>query len=161
MSFHLREATSITDRQQACALLLKVYVQGGYTTAERAAAFMTAEHLAGEGSFLIAVSEANAVLGAVILLKPDSGLIQLARDGEREFRLLAVHPSARGGGVGEALVQACIDRAGLEGATGLVLWTQPTMNAAHRLYERLGFQRVPERDSKDPRGFTRLVYRLE
>jgi hypothetical protein len=32
------------------------------------------------------------------------------------------------------------------------------MHAAHRLYERLGFVRAPERDVADPRGFTRLVY---
>ena len=160
MSHHLREAASATDWQQACALLQQVYVQGDYTTAERAAAFMTRERLAGEGAFLIAVNGADAVVGAVIFLKPDSGLIQLARDGEREFRLLAVHPDARGGGVGEALVQACIHRAKQEGAKGLVLWTQPTMPAAHRLYERLGFLRAPERDEEDPRGFTRLVYRL-
>jgi ribosomal protein S18 acetylase RimI-like enzyme len=29
----------------------------------------------------------------------------------------------------------------------MVLWTQPTMRAAQRLYERMGFERMPERDT--------------
>jgi hypothetical protein len=31
---------------------------------------------------------------------------------------------------------------------------------AHRLYESLGYGRVPERDSVDETGFERLVFRL-
>ena len=85
---------------------------------------------------------------------------QVARPGEREFRLLAVDPQARGQGVGEALVRACVDVCLRDAAQALVLWTRPTMTAAQRLYERLGFVRVPDRDEEDPRGFTRMVYRL-
>ena len=151
MPHHLRQATSDTDWQDGCALLQHVYVHGGFTTAERAASFMARERLKGEGSFLLAISNADVVLGAVVLLKPDSGLVQFARLGEREFRLLAVHPKARGSGVGEALVRACIKKAKEEGAMGMVLWSQPTMKSAHRLYERLGFLRAPERDIIDPR----------
>lgn len=48
-----------------------------------------------------------------------------------------------------------------EGARAMVLWSQPSMSSAHRLYERLGFSRAPERDQEDPRGFTRMVFRKE
>src|SRR5690242_20033624 len=55
-----------------------------------------------------------------------------------EVRLLAVEPSARGRGVGVALMHECIRRARQSGATGLTLHTADIMEAAMRLYERLG-----------------------
>ncbi|MBK7084631.1 MAG: GNAT family N-acetyltransferase [Flavobacteriales bacterium] len=102
---------------------------------------------------------AGAVVGAVLHLHTNGPLGQVARDGEAEFRMLAVAPEARGKRIGEALVRACIERAMNGGARAVVLWSQPTMPAAHRLYERLGFVRAPERDQEDVRGFTRLVFR--
>lgn len=136
-----------------------VYVGEGHSPAERAAQMYKREVLEPEGEFLVAVNGNGNVLGATILLRPGSALHQIARPGEREFRLLAVHAEARGQGAGEALVRACMDRCKADGADALVLWTRPVMTAAQRLYERLGFVRVRERDEEDPRGFSRLVYR--
>jgi ribosomal protein S18 acetylase RimI-like enzyme len=48
--------------------------------------------------------------------------------------------------VGEALVRAVIARARELGATRLVMSSSEHMTTAHRLYQRLGFQRLPERD---------------
>ncbi|MBK8338576.1 MAG: GNAT family N-acetyltransferase [Flavobacteriales bacterium] len=158
MNFTVREALSDADWSNGCELLQKVYVSGGYPVAESAVQFMVRDRLEGEGEFLLAVRTDGVVIGAVLFLHEQSALRQLAQTGEREFRVLAVHPGARGCGVGEALVQACIDRALLANAGGVVIWTQPTMLAAHRLYERLGFLRALDRDQRDPRGFTRLVY---
>lgn len=158
MVITLHEAADPAEWEQACALLQHVYVQGGYTTAANAATMMTRERLQGEGTLLVAEGEQRTLVGAVLFLHADSALKQLAKDGEREFRMLGVHPEARGSGAGEALVRACMERARNGGASALVLWTQPTMPAAHRLYERMGFVRAPERDVPDPRGFTRLVY---
>ena len=154
------EGASPIEWQQVTALLRKVYVIGSFTTKEAASNMMTPENLEPAGTLLVAKETcAGAVLGTTLFLHPDSALKQLAQDGEREFRLLAVATEARGKGVGELLVQACIDRAKNEGATGLVLWTQPTMYAAQRLYERLGFQRCSARDVPDPRGWDRMVFR--
>jgi ribosomal protein S18 acetylase RimI-like enzyme len=76
-----------------------------------------------------------------------------------ELHLLCVKPDARGGGIGEALVRAALDRAKAEGARGVVLWTQPTMAAAQRLYRRCGFERDPAADfTRGLRQF--LVHRL-
>jgi ribosomal protein S18 acetylase RimI-like enzyme len=86
------------------------------------------------------------VLGTVVLAEPGSPWQALGQGDEVEFRMLATLPSARGRGVGEALVRACIERARAAGAPRLVLSTGPEMKAAHRLYERLGFLRTPERD---------------
>jgi ribosomal protein S18 acetylase RimI-like enzyme len=60
--------------------------------------------------------------------------------------MLAVSDEARGQGVGAALVRACIDRARRDGKARISLLTTDNMQAAHRLYERLGFRRSPESD---------------
>lgn len=159
MDYHIIEARTATQWAQACGVLKRVYVDEGYTDADRAAHMQRREHLEPEGVFLLAVRDGDdEVVGATLYLHEDSALRQLAMPGEREFRMLAVHPDARGAGVGAALVRACMLRAAEDDAIGLVLWTQPTMLAAQRLYERLGFERDPVRDVLDPRGFTRLVY---
>lgn len=92
--------------------------------------------------------EAQDILGTVVYAAPGSPLQDLGRGDEAEFRMLATAVPARGRGVGEALVRACIDRAKRAGAPRLVLSTGHDMLAAHRLYERLGFVRLPERDWK-------------
>jgi ribosomal protein S18 acetylase RimI-like enzyme len=159
MPFHITSCTD-PDWHQAIALLKRVYVRDGYTTAQGADAFMRRDVLEAGGTLMLAKASDGTVLGAVLMLRMDGELVQVAQVGEAEFRVLAVTPEARGTGVGAALVQACVAQAKASGATALVLWSQPTMPSAHRLYERLGFVRVPERDVADARGFMRLVYRL-
>jgi ribosomal protein S18 acetylase RimI-like enzyme len=60
--------------------------------------------------------------------------------------MLAVGAAAQGRGVGEALVTACLDTARDAGSTATFIHSGSWMAAAHRLYGRLGFERVPERD---------------
>ncbi|MFF8590956.1 GNAT family N-acetyltransferase [Streptomyces sp. NPDC015220] len=95
---------------------------------------------------LVATGNGN-VLGGVTFVPSGGPMADIAGSGEAEIRMLAVAHSARGRGVGEALVRACADRArATEGCVRLVLSTQPAMRSAHRLYERLGFVRTPGRD---------------
>ena len=95
---------------------------------------------------LVAVADGK-VLGGVTFVRSGGPMADIARPGEAEIRMLAVAHAARGRGAGEALVRARIDRARTtDGCTAVVLSTQRTMHAAHRIYERLGFVRVPERD---------------
>ncbi|MFG2024029.1 GNAT family N-acetyltransferase [Streptomyces sp. NPDC048825] len=95
---------------------------------------------------LVAV-EHDRVLGGVTFVPSGGPMADIAEPGEAEIRMLAVAPEARGRGVGEALVRACTDRArATEGCVRIVLSTQRTMHSAHRIYERLGFTRTPERD---------------
>jgi ribosomal protein S18 acetylase RimI-like enzyme len=95
---------------------------------------------------LVAV-EGGRVLGGVAFVPAGGPMADIARPGEAEVRMLAVGREARGRGAGAALVHACVDRAReVDGCVRVVLSTQRTMHAAHRLYERLGFTRCPERD---------------
>ena len=54
---------------------------------------------------------------------------------------VVVDAAARGGGVGEALVRAALNVAREEGAVRVMLISNPARRAAHRLYERMGFER--------------------
>ena len=86
------------------------------------------------------------VLGTVAYCPPGSPWRELARDDEGEFRMLAVHPRARGAGIGQALADLCERRAREHGATAMVLSSLPGMASAHRIYGPLGYTRTPERD---------------
>jgi len=52
---------------------------------------------------------------------------------------VVVDSSARGSGVGEALVAAAVQRAGSLGARTIDLTSRPSREAANRLYVRMGF----------------------
>jgi ribosomal protein S18 acetylase RimI-like enzyme len=110
---------------------------------------------------LVAVDSAGEVLGSVTNV-PDGGPYgEIAAPGEAEFRMLAVDPAAQGRGVGTALVRACIDDAILRGRTRLVLSSGTWMTTAHRMYERLGFLRAPERDWTPVPGVDLTAYVLD
>ncbi|ASR34651.1 acetyltransferase [Prauserella marina] len=111
-----------------------------------AAALRDAAKRAERAELLGAFDGEGTPLGTVTVAPHGSHYAELAQESEIEFRMLAVAPSARGRGVGELLVRAVFDRARRLGAHRVVLCTQPDMTPAHRLYERLGFRRLPERD---------------
>lgn len=113
-----------------------------------------AEH----AELLVARDAAGDVVGSVALvLDGEFGEVLTSSD-EAGFRMLVVDPATRGRGIGELLVRACLDRARAAGKTRMVLSTEPGMRAAHRLYERLGFTRLPERDWSPLPGISLLVY---
>ena len=77
------------------------------------------------------------------------------------IRLLAVHPDARGMGVGRVLMDECLLRSRLRGARTLGLHTTELMAVARGMYERMGFVRVPEFDFHGASGLVVMAYRLD
>lgn len=94
----------------------------------------------------IVAEQDGTIVGSALLfpagaaIHTPAGLIRLDWP---EVRLLAVAPSARGQGIGLALMQACVQRARRSGAVVLTLHTTDIMQTAMRLYERMGFVALP------------------
>ena len=99
---------------------------------------------------LVAVDEADRLLGGVTYVPGAGPFAELERDGDAGIRMLAVSPAAHRRGVGRRLVEECIDRARADGRRRIVLHTAASMTAAQALYVRLGFARAPHLDGLVP-----------
>lgn len=110
------------------------------------------------------VAGAGEDLLGTVLLYPAHGF-SLVPGGEPspwpEVRLLAVAPAARGRGVGAALMAECVRRARAAGAAALGLHTMDMMQAARRMYARMGFVHAPETDFEPLPGVAVRGYRLD
>ncbi|MFH5803114.1 GNAT family N-acetyltransferase [Alienimonas sp. DA493] len=73
------------------------------------------------------------------------GTVALIRQPDATFELakMGVTAAWRGRGVGRALVETALAHAAAEGAGRVTLLSNTKLTAALRLYERLGFRRVP------------------
>jgi ribosomal protein S18 acetylase RimI-like enzyme len=111
---------------------------------------------------LVVAAGREGVLGAVTYY-PDG-----SREGHagwpREWaaiRLLAVHPAARGRGIGRALTEECIRRARAGGSRAVGLHTTEFMAVARAMYERMGFVRAPDFDFRPAPRLHVMAYRLD
>ncbi len=99
--------------------------------------------------------------GTVTFCPQGSPWSEAAQPGEGEFRMLGVHPSARRRGVAESLVSVCVERSRELGYDAVVLGSLPVQRPAHRIYERFGFRRIPDRDWSPADGVELLAFRLD
>lgn len=148
------------ELEEVGRLTVEAYLADGVVNpaGSYAAALADAARRASHAELLVAVDPEGTLLGTVTVCTPGSPLAELARPGELEFRMLAVAPSARCCGVGEVLVRTVLARATEIGAHRVVLLTGEKMHAAQRLYARLGFIRIPERDWYLPSGIRFLAF---
>lgn len=146
------------DHARIAELTVDAYVGDGLAPEKYVPTLADVASRSRVAELLVARDEDGRIVGSVALvLSGEFGEI-LATEEEAGFRMLSVDRSARGRGVGELLVRACLDRARAAGRTRMVLSTDVRMAAAHRLYERLGFTRLPERDWTPIAGVDLLAY---
>jgi ribosomal protein S18 acetylase RimI-like enzyme len=149
------------DYARIAALTVDVYVGGGLATPAYAPELADVAGRAGRSELLVVRDAGGSVVGSVALvLTGDFGNV-ITSDEEAAFRMLVVDPVAQGRGIGELLVATCLERARAAGKRRMVISTDPLMTSAHRLYERFGFTRLPERDWRPEPGVELLVYSLE
>lgn len=148
------------ELEQVGQLTLEAYLADGVVQPGGAYAreLADASRRAQDAELLVAADPQGRLLGTITVCTPDSPLGQLSRPGELEFRMLAVAPSARRRGVAERLVRAVLAQANEIGAHRVVLCSTVDMCVAHRLYTRLGFRRLPERDWQPVSGTTLLAF---
>jgi ribosomal protein S18 acetylase RimI-like enzyme len=114
-----------------------------------------------EESQLIVAELGGQLAGCVTLYLKSAGPSMEGRPpGWAGVRLLAVHPTYRGRGIGRALMDECIRRCRQEGITTLGLHTTRMMDVARRMYEKMGFKRVPEFDFYPRPGVAVMAYYL-
>ena len=97
------------------------------------------------GTSKIVVAEIESELVGVVSYCADYASETKAslEKGTAGFRALATMPSVQGRGVGRSLVEWCIREARSTGKASIVLNTTEYMQAAQRLYRRLGFVEYP------------------
>jgi GNAT superfamily N-acetyltransferase len=143
-------------------LRVAAYAAGGFLNPEYAPE-LRALGTAGDGIVIVAVPDDTSagLIGTIMLVTwPQAGELVSGPD-EAEIRALAVAPGVQAGGAGTRLLLTALNWAELAGARRVVLSTLPEMRAAHRLYERTGFRRLPERDWSPRPGVQLLAYSLE
>ena len=168
MTDRIREARA-SDRAGIEAVTLSAYEQYGVVMppalwVRYRENIVTTLAAAPPGTQIVA-EEDGRIVGAV-LLYPAGARLDSAGGGSMtltfpEVRLLAVAPSERGQGIGALLMDECVRRARESGAEALTLHTTDMMRAAMRLYERLGFRRMPELDFEPAPGETVKGFRLD
>jgi len=93
-----------------------------------------AQVVAGDGAFLIAYLDDVAV---------GCGAVRRLDEATAELKRMYVDPSVRGQGIGRALVEALEREARLLGVTRIVLETGTRLAPAVKLYEAMGYARIP------------------
>jgi GNAT superfamily N-acetyltransferase len=111
-----------------------------------------AEILAPGGEIFFAVDGEEAV-GTVTMLEHDAESFELAKMG--------VTPRYKGRGIGRLLMNAAVDFAHERGKSRIFLLTNTTLGPALKLYESVGFERLPRvADDRFRRVDLEMVLRL-
>ncbi len=93
---------------------------------------------------LVVVNAANEVVGGVTYVgDPSSPYMEIDDPDAASFRHMAVAVAAQGHGLGALMVEWVIASARRDGRRRIRMHSGEWMHGAHRLYERMGFVRLP------------------
>ncbi|MFI5733872.1 GNAT family N-acetyltransferase [Kribbella sp. NPDC051587] len=140
-------------------LTVEAYSHDGFVRGEYAMTLRAAADRAVQAELWVA-ADADGLLGTVTYCPAGSPYREIGLDDEGEFRMLGVAGRARGLGIGTALTEHCIEQTRSRGLPRIVLSSAVYMKTAHRIYERLGFERLPERDWSPVAGIDLYAFSL-
>ncbi len=143
-------------------LTVGAYAYDGFLPegSDYASTLRAAADRAAKAELWIAVDGAGP-LGTVTYCPPGSVYREIGLEDEGEFRMLGVSGRARGLGIGTALSIRCIERTRELGLNRVVMSSATYMTTAHRIYERLGFTRLPARDWSPITGVDLYAFSLD
>ncbi len=78
-----------------------------------------------------------------------------------ELKCMYVDPTWRRRGVGRAMTEHILNAARDAGCATIELWSDTRFDAAHRMYESLGFERAGRRELTDSNNSAELGYRRD
>jgi ribosomal protein S18 acetylase RimI-like enzyme len=136
-----------------------VYREGGLVGDDYAGELRAGEARVRDATVFVAELDGRLV-GSVTAALPGTAYSEISRPDELEVRMLAVADDVRRRGIADALMEAVEAMARQRRLAGVILSTAPAMHAAHRLYERRGYTRRPERDW-DVGRLRLLAYQLD
>lgn len=148
------------ELERAGMVCAAAYRADGVSSSAYEQLLLDAPQRARSAEVLVAVTEDDRMLGTVTYVDSDGPYAEIRREHEAELRMLAVAPNWRRGGIGATLVRACLHKAREDQLAGAVVSTARQMQAAHRLYRRLGFRRSTARDWSTRTGLPLEVYEL-
>ncbi|MCH8562723.1 GNAT family N-acetyltransferase [Nesterenkonia sp. YGD6] len=161
----IRAATH-ADWDRIAELTVAAYVDGGFLTAgdSYVSHLSDVETRARSSQVLVAevpTDDGAAVAAAVAVTDAGGPMAEVARDGEMEFRMLAVAPEHQGRGIARAMVRHIIGLAeSRPEIQALTLCSLTSMTTAHALYRSEGFRPMPERDFFLPEKSARFPFFL-
>ncbi|MGW6197745.1 GNAT family N-acetyltransferase [Kribbella sp. NPDC055110] len=141
-------------------LTVEAYSHDGFVRGEYAMTLRAAADRAAKAELWVA-ADSSGLLGTVTYCPVGSVYREIGRDDEGEFRMLGVAGRARGLGIGTALTERCISRTQELGQRRIVMSSAVYMTTAHRIYERLGFVRLPDRDWSPIPGVDLYAFALD
>jgi ribosomal protein S18 acetylase RimI-like enzyme len=145
MVVQLRRYTP-TDRDAANALALAAFAQYSHAYNDWDAFSRNIGNMAAlseSGEIVIAEAEGK-IVGSVAYIGPNKPKAAFFNPEWAVMRMLVVHPSYRGLGVGRRLADECISFAVRDQADVFALHTTKIMSVALAMYERMGFTFLQE-----------------
>jgi GNAT superfamily N-acetyltransferase len=148
MSLVVRQATAADDLAAAGEIVRQAYLAlDGYPHDEEYEALLAdVGGRVDDTTVVIALDDGRVVGCLTLLLDPASPHAEHGDAAAASFRYFGVDPSVQGRGVGEAMVQWCLDAARSAGLERIRIHSLDMMHGAQRLYLRMGFEREPEHD---------------
>lgn len=159
MTVEIRQAVP-AEYDAVGELTVEAYSHDGFVRGEYAMTLRAAADRAAKAELWVAV-DSSGLLGTVTYCPVGSVYREIGLDDEGEFRMLGVAGRARGLGIGTLLTERCIARTRELGQRRIVLSSATYMTAAHRIYERLGFTRLPDRDWSPIPGVDLYAFALD